>query len=536
MEVPVEAGQILAGKYRVERVLGRGGMGVVVAARHIELDDLVALKFLLPEALGSEEAVARFLREARASVRIKSEHVARVHDVGTLETGAPYIVMEYLEGSDLAALLRARGPRPVEEVVDFVTQACEAMAGAHVLGIVHRDLKPSNLMVVRRNDGSECVKVLDFGISKVSGGGGRMTQSLAVLGSPSYMSPEQMMSTRDVDARTDIWSMGAILYELLTGELPFVGETLPALGMVIATQEPTPIRSYRSDVPPGVEAVIARCLAKRADQRFQNVGELAAALAPFAPPRALVSIERARRVSASSAQSAPASGGAGSGPIGTVPAPAGQTTPFPNDGRMTPGSGQLPPGNGQPTPGSGRLTPGSFGSQNSGDRTMTATPFPSSSGTNSSWANGGARPGAGTRRAVAIVVGATLVSIAGLGSIFLLRGRLGGTTSAQDAPHAGAPAPSAPITTATPPSSAGPSSLPPPAVSSLPPPASPEQGVSVAPKSAVDVGGPSATPSSKATGKNAPAHVTPPPVPPIARANPPATATQTPKKSAYDDM
>ena len=170
MAAPVLAGEILAGKYRVERLLGQGGMGVVVAARHVELDDLVALKFLLPGALSEPEAVARFLKEARASVRIKSEHVARVHDIGQLESGAPYIVMEYLDGSDLAAVLRARGALPVEDVVDYVAQACEGMAAAHAVGIVHRDLKPSNFMLVLRSDGSECVKVLDFGIVDLGGG------------------------------------------------------------------------------------------------------------------------------------------------------------------------------------------------------------------------------------------------------------------------------------------------------------------------------------------------------------------------------
>jgi len=301
MGAPVQEGEILARKYRVERVLGQGGMGVVVAARHVELDELVALKFLLPEALSEPEAVARFVKEARAAVRIKSEHVARVHDVGQLDSGAPYIVMEYLEGSDLGALLRKRGAFPVEDVIDYVLQACEAIANAHSLGIVHRDLKPSNLMVVVRSDGSECVKVLDFGISKVAAIAGRessmnMTRTAAVLGSPLYMSPEQMMSARDVDGRTDIWALGTILYELLAGKPPFMAETLPALGVLIATTQATPLRALRPEVPPGVEAVAARCLEKSRDQRFANVAELAQALAPFAPERSFVSIERSSRI------------------------------------------------------------------------------------------------------------------------------------------------------------------------------------------------------------------------------------------------
>ena len=299
MGAPVQEGEILAHKYRVERVLGQGGMGVVVAARHVELDELVALKFLLPEALSEPEAVARFVKEARAAVRIKSEHVARVHDVGQLDSGAPYIVMEYLEGSDLGALIRKRS-LPVDDVIDYVLQACEAIANAHSLGIVHRDLKPSNLMLVTRSDGSGCIKVLDFGISKVSSVAGQssmsMTKTAAVLGSPLYMSPEQMMSSKDVDGRTDIWALGTILYELLTGNPPFVADTLPALGVLIATTQPVSVRALRQEVPPGVEAVVAGCLQKNRDQRFANVAELAQALAPFAPERSFVSIERASRI------------------------------------------------------------------------------------------------------------------------------------------------------------------------------------------------------------------------------------------------
>src|SRR6202167_5914469 len=188
----VREGDILAGKYRVERVLGIGGMGVVVAAHHIQLDEKVALKFLLPDALHNSDAVARFAREARAAVKIKSEHVARVSDVGTLPNGAPYMVMEYLDGVDLAAWLHERGTLPIEQAVDFVLQACEAIAEAHALGIVHRDLKPANLFCIRRADGNLSIKVLDFGISKVTTPGAPahgvdMTRTNALVGSPLYM-------------------------------------------------------------------------------------------------------------------------------------------------------------------------------------------------------------------------------------------------------------------------------------------------------------------------------------------------------------
>ncbi len=291
----VREGDILAGKYRVERVLGIGGMGVVVAAHHIQLDEKVALKFLLPEALANVEAVARFAREARAAVKIKSEHVARVIDVGTLQNGAPYMVMEYLEGGDLAAWLEQRGPLPVEQAVEFVLQASVAVADAHALGIVHRDLKPANLFCVRRSDAQLSIKVLDFGISKMtdmSGSApGSMTRTSALMGSPLYMSPEQMRSPKDVDAQTDIWALGVILYELLTGRPAFLADTVMELAIRIANEATPPIRGFRPDVPDGIDAVVAKCLEKDRRNRYRNVAELALALLPFAP-RAKGSVDR----------------------------------------------------------------------------------------------------------------------------------------------------------------------------------------------------------------------------------------------------
>ncbi len=298
---PVQEGEVLAGKYRVEQVLGVGGMGVVVSALHLQLDERVALKFLLPEALSNQEAVARFAREARAAVKIKSIHVARVSDVGTLESGAPYMVMEFLHGQDLSALIRDRGPLPYQDAVDFVLQACEALAEAHALGIVHRDLKPANLFLITAADGSPCIKVLDFGISKVTSPGSSgndygMTKTQAIMGSPLYMSPEQMTSSRDVDGRSDIWAIGTILFELLAGRPPFLGDTMPQLcGMIL--QEPPPFpRQFRPDLPQGLEAAILRCLEKDRQRRFANVGELAAALAPFGSANASRSAERVSKV------------------------------------------------------------------------------------------------------------------------------------------------------------------------------------------------------------------------------------------------
>jgi serine/threonine-protein kinase len=297
---PVQAGDVLAGKYRVEQVLGVGGMGVVVAALHLQLDERVALKFLLPEALENQEAVARFAREARAAVKIKSEHVARVIDVGNLENGAPYMVMEYLEGSDLSEVLKQRGRLPIEEAVQYVLEASEALAEAHVLGIIHRDLKPSNLFLARRPDGRAIVKVLDFGISKVRAANGMadaaMTKTSSVMGSPLYMSPEQMAASRDVDARSDIWSLGAVLYQLLTCSAPFVADTMPELCAKILTTPATSIRSVRNDIPPELEGVVLRCLEKNREHRFPTVAHLAMALAPYVPQSSRHSIERISRV------------------------------------------------------------------------------------------------------------------------------------------------------------------------------------------------------------------------------------------------
>jgi eukaryotic-like serine/threonine-protein kinase len=340
----VREGDVIAGKYRVEKILGAGGMGVVVAARHVQLDEKVALKFLLPEALGDEQAVARFVREARAAVKIKSEHVARVTDVGTLENGAPYIVMEYLDGGDLAAWLKQRGALPVEQAVEFVLQACVAVAEAHALGIVHRDLKPANLFCVRRADGQLSIKVLDFGISKRidvirTGAEMGMTRTGALMGTPLYMSPEQMRSSKDVQQGTDIWALGIILFELMAGRPAFVAESVTELAIKVASEPAPPIRNFRPEVPGGLEAVLLRCLEKHARRRYRNVGELALGLLPFAPKRAAASVERisgiihASGLSASALAAPPSSDDDGTPrSVGTLPA-VGRTTIGPTRGR-----------------------------------------------------------------------------------------------------------------------------------------------------------------------------------------------------------
>jgi eukaryotic-like serine/threonine-protein kinase len=345
----VKVGDVLAGKYLVDKVLGVGGMGVVVAAHHIHLDEKVAIKFLLPDAMTNPEAVARFAREARAAVKIKSEHVARVIDVGRLETGAPYMVMEYLEGGDLSAWVQQKGALPVDQAVEFVLQACDAIADAHCLGIVHRDLKPANLFCIQRNDGFFSIKVLDFGISKMTGLAGSgpnmgMTKTTAVMGSPYYMSPEQVQSAKNVDARSDIWSLGIILYELLGGQVPFAGETMAELVLKIMSVPAPSVRALRPDVPEALEDVLVRCLQKARADRYQNIAELAVALAPFGPKRSRATVERISRViqaagmSASALALPPSSDAtqpATAATVATTAASWGQTKPEPARKRAT---------------------------------------------------------------------------------------------------------------------------------------------------------------------------------------------------------
>ena len=282
MTWPTSAGDILLGKYRVERVLGQGGMGVVVAVRHIELNDLFAMKFLLPAALAHPDAVERFLREARASARLKGEHVVRVQDVGRLPDGMPYMVMEHLAGSDLKDLVQQRGALPVPEALTYVLQACEALAEAHAEGIVHRDLKPANMFLTRRRNGAPCIKVLDFGISKQTqpetAAEHALTRTGMVLGSPLYMSPEQMTRTKEADPRGDIWSMGVVLYELLTGTVPFLADALTELVGKVLQETPLPPSRHRPEIPPDVDALVMTCLQKRREERFQSADQLIEAL------------------------------------------------------------------------------------------------------------------------------------------------------------------------------------------------------------------------------------------------------------------
>jgi serine/threonine protein kinase len=303
----IRPGDVIAGKFRVERVLGEGGMGYVVSARHLQLGQMVALKFMREE-ICTPDYKSRFLREARNTVRLKSKHVSRVLDVGALDGGAPYMVMEYLEGTDLSDLLHKKGPIPPHEACEYVLQACEAIAEAHGFGIVHRDLKPANLFLTKGQSGEPIVKVLDFGVCRVlddgtdddTNPGGRrrerpdsvVTKATDLLGSPSYMAPEQIASARDADAQSDIWSLGVILFRLISGKAPFSAPSLGELIQLIMHGPIPNLREAKPDVPHGLEHVVARCLERERTNRLGDVIELARLLAPYAGPVATPSLER----------------------------------------------------------------------------------------------------------------------------------------------------------------------------------------------------------------------------------------------------
>jgi serine/threonine-protein kinase len=295
---PFATGDIIADKYEVVDVLGAGGVAYVISALHLELGEMVALKFLRPESLVHEEVVARFASEARAVARIKSEHVAHVFDVGSLPEGGPFIVMEYLEGKDLANVLAERGKLPIKVAVDYVMQTCEALACAHAGGIVHRDIKPENLFLTQQAGSVECIKVLDFGISKSAlgvdalGGARKHAKTMLPMGTPGYMSPEQIRACGTVDARTDIWALGCVLYELLTGATAFDAPTQMQLSAAILERNIRPLRKLLPEAPAELEAILNKCLEKDVEARFHDVAELARVLYPFGQRRSRLSAER----------------------------------------------------------------------------------------------------------------------------------------------------------------------------------------------------------------------------------------------------
>jgi eukaryotic-like serine/threonine-protein kinase len=282
--LPIAQGQIIAERYLVGEVLGGGGMGVVCAGTHVLLGTPVAIKLIHPELKDDHEAMQRFVNEARATAALKGEHIARVFDVGLLPSGEPFLVMEQLEGLSLDDYLRGRGPVGQAEAIAIALQVCEGLAEAHAAGLVHRDIKPANLFLARRPDGQSSVKILDFGIAKqpVRTDDPGLTNPGKSLGSPWYMSPEQMVNPAGVDQRGDVWSIGVLLFELLTSRVPFDGESVPQVCATVLTASPPRPSEIRADVAPELDAVVLRCLEKEPERRFASVSELAQALLPFA--------------------------------------------------------------------------------------------------------------------------------------------------------------------------------------------------------------------------------------------------------------
>jgi eukaryotic-like serine/threonine-protein kinase len=283
-------GDVIAAKYRLEKVAGEGGMGIVYAAEHLVLKQRVAVKVLLPDAASSDAVVERFAREARAAAKINSEHVARVMDAGSLASGAPFLVMEYLEGCDLEELLELQESLPVAEVVDYLLQALEGLAHAHAVNIVHRDLKPANLFLACRPDGGNISKAM-----KSTQAEKRLTGQ-HVLGSPVYMSPEQLRNAKDIDGRADLWSLGVVAYELLAGEVPFDGDGVGEIFAAILERAPKPLHERSRHVSPELSSIITKCLQREPADRWTDAAELAQALAPFGTGAAAAAAERAQHV------------------------------------------------------------------------------------------------------------------------------------------------------------------------------------------------------------------------------------------------
>lgn len=281
--IRVAIGDILMGKWRIEKILGQGGMGVVLGARHVVLKERAALKFLTPTVVDRPEFVSRFLREARVAARLDSEHLVRVTDVGLLDGAAPYMVMEHVSGKDLRRLLAAHGPMEISRAVDYVVQACEGIADAHSYGVVHRDLKPANLVLTRRRDGTELIKVLDFGISTAAMARDDtdvdLTGEGVTLGSPKYMSPEQIANSSQVDQRSDVWSLAVVLYELLAGTPPFDGTHQAHIYAQVVGKDPVrSLRALRPEVPQALEDAILHALDRERDARTPSVAVLATEL------------------------------------------------------------------------------------------------------------------------------------------------------------------------------------------------------------------------------------------------------------------
>ena len=288
-ELPVPAGELLAGRYLVERIFAEGGMGIVCLGRHAQLEQPVAIKFLRHALVGKASVVERFLNEGRALAALRSEHVVKVMDVGQLDSGRPYLVMEHLEGIDLGALVARDGPLPVDTAVDYALQICEPLTEAHALGIVHRDIKPENLFLWSGGPGKDIVKVLDFGLAKQFGGQRAITMTgpQDSIGSPCYMSPEQITTPQNIDSRTDVWSLGVVLHHLLTDALPFDGVSIIEVLSHVLSAAPKSLHEAFPERPfdPALDAIVSRCLEKKPEARYQTMADLAAALSDYLTTR-----------------------------------------------------------------------------------------------------------------------------------------------------------------------------------------------------------------------------------------------------------
>ncbi len=274
-------GQVLAGKYRIDEKIDEGGMGCVYRATHVLMEKTIAVKVLHPALAADDKIVARFTREAKAASRISHPHAINVTDFGESENGIVYLVMEYLRGRTLKEVIRSEGPMPLARVVEIVRQVSGALEAAHAEGVVHRDLKSDNIMLEEASGGGDWAKVLDFGIAKIQQTAQSvhetdpgLTSPNLIIGTPQYMSPEQCSQASDIDTRSDIYSFGVIIYEMLVGHVPFTGDSPTAIMMKHLQDPPPSILEERKDLPASVGRVIARALAKRPEDRYQKAGEL----------------------------------------------------------------------------------------------------------------------------------------------------------------------------------------------------------------------------------------------------------------------
>jgi eukaryotic-like serine/threonine-protein kinase len=287
--------KLLEDNYALERVIGCGGAGIVVAARHKRLGLRVALKFLRPDRPRAADVVKRFVREGQLTARIQNAHVTRMLDIGRLPDGEPFLVMEYLEGCDLAALLEARGPLACGEAVAYVRQACLGLTASHAVGIIHRDLKPSNLFLTLAPNGAPLLKILDFGMAEQLANTQELTANPSDMGSPPFVAPEQLRAERHADAKSDIWALGAALFTLLAGRSPFERPYLSETYLAILSGRVPDLTALRPEIGRPLAAIVERCLAADPEQRFASAAQLNAALAPFAKEEPRIAAPRAGR-------------------------------------------------------------------------------------------------------------------------------------------------------------------------------------------------------------------------------------------------